>query len=106
MPLSLAYWLLEVPQFRRIPSAFYINRRSAAPECPPRECASNRALQTKAFRNVPQSEADGSPPEVIRFRNPQHPLYGRSFRVIRRSLVVEKVLQSCTKWSSEPEPLF
>ena len=40
---------------------------------------------SKAFRNIPSGEADESSSEVIQVLDPRHPLYGRSFRVIRRS---------------------
>jgi hypothetical protein len=49
------------------------------------ERASNRCPPTKAFRNIPPGEADESLAEVIQVLDPRHPLYGRSFRVIRRS---------------------
>jgi hypothetical protein len=41
--------------------------------------------QAKAFRNIPPGEADESLAEAIQVLDPRHPLYGRSFRVIRRS---------------------
>src|SRR6201996_6846226 len=47
-------------------------------------CAS-RCLPAKAFRNIPSGEPDESCAEVIQVVDPHHPLYGRSFRVIRRS---------------------
>jgi len=42
------------------------------------------SLRTKAFRNVPSGESDESLLEVVQVQDPRHPLYGRSFRVIRR----------------------
>jgi len=39
---------------------------------------------SKAFRNIPSGESDESLVELVRVRDPRHPLYGRSFRVIRR----------------------
>src|SRR5882672_10999965 len=39
---------------------------------------------SKAYRNIPSGEADESPVEEIRVLDPRHPLYGRSFRVLRR----------------------
>lgn len=53
--------------------------RSAA-----RKPAANRAPRTRAYRNIPAGESDESSTEVIRVLDPQHPLYGRSFHVIRR----------------------
>lgn len=41
--------------------------------------------RTRGFRNTPSSEADESFPDEIMVRNPGHPLYGRAFRVIRRT---------------------
>ncbi|MER9972174.1 hypothetical protein, partial [Mesorhizobium sp. M0060] len=38
----------------------------------------------KAYRNIPAGESDESSVEVVRVLDPCHPLYGRSFRVIRR----------------------
>ncbi len=40
---------------------------------------------TKAYRNIPSAEFDESPVEEVRVLDPRHPLYGRSFRVIRRA---------------------
>ncbi len=40
--------------------------------------------QARGLRNVPNSEFDESFPEVVEVRDPHHPLYGRSFRVIRK----------------------
>jgi hypothetical protein len=40
---------------------------------------------SKAYRNIPCSEADGSSIEEIKVLDPRHPLYGRSFPVLRRS---------------------
>ncbi|WP_143565756.1 hypothetical protein [Sinorhizobium fredii] len=39
--------------------------------------------QAKAYRNVPACEADESSPEKVQVLDPCHPLYGRSFYVIR-----------------------
>src|ERR1700676_844480 len=47
--------------------------------------SASRCLPAKAFRNIPSEEADESSAEMIEFLDPRHPLYGRSFRVIRRS---------------------
>ena len=47
--------------------------------------SSSRSPPTKAYRNIPSCESDESPIEEIRVVDPRHPLYGRSFRVIRRS---------------------
>ncbi len=47
--------------------------------------ASNRSLPAKASRNIPSGESDESLAEVIQVLDPLHPLYGQSFRVIRRS---------------------
>jgi hypothetical protein len=47
--------------------------------------SANQCLPTKGFRNIPSGEADESLAEVIQVLDPHHPLYGRSFRVIRRS---------------------
>lgn len=46
----------------------------------------NRSLRAKACRNIPSGESDESSLEVIQVRDPRHPLYGRSFRVIRRTV--------------------
>jgi hypothetical protein len=46
---------------------------------------SNLSPPTKAFRNIPSGEADESSAEMIEVLDPRHPLYGRCFRVIRRS---------------------
>src|SRR5690242_16871736 len=48
------------------------------------DCAS-RCRRAKAYRNIPSCESDESPIEEVRVLDPLHPLYGRSFRVIRRS---------------------
>lgn len=45
---------------------------------------SSRCPRAKAFRNIPSGESDESLAEVIRVLDPHHPLYGRTFRVIRR----------------------
>jgi hypothetical protein len=47
------------------------------------DCA-NQSRRAKAYRNIPSGESDESSIEVIGVRDPRHPLYGRSFRVIRR----------------------
>ena len=47
------------------------------------DCA-NRSLRARGLRNVPNSESDVSFPEVVEVRDPHHPLYGRSFRMIRK----------------------
>ena len=39
----------------------------------------------RAYRNIPSGESDESLGEVIQVLDPRHPLYGRSFHVIRRS---------------------
>jgi hypothetical protein len=41
--------------------------------------------RTKSYRNIPCSEADGPSIDAIKVLDPRHPLYGRSFRVLRRS---------------------
>src|SRR5215213_2492221 len=41
--------------------------------------------QAKSYRNIPCSEADASSIDGITVVDPRHPLYGRSFRVLRRS---------------------
>jgi hypothetical protein len=46
----------------------------------------NRCRPAKAYRNIPSGESDESSSEVIRVRDRRHPLYGRSFRVIRRTM--------------------
>ncbi len=45
----------------------------------------SRSLRAKAYRNIPSAEFDESPVEEVRVLDPRHPLYGRSFRVIRRA---------------------
>ena len=47
-------------------------------------CAS-RCLPAKGLRNTPSSEADESFPDEILVRDPRHPLYGCSFRVVGRT---------------------
>ena len=49
------------------------------------DCAS-RFLPARVLRNVPDCESDESSPEVVQVRDPHHPLYGRWFRVIRRTM--------------------
>src|SRR6202000_3156655 len=46
--------------------------------------SASRSLPARGLRNVPNSESDESFPEVVEVRDPHHPLYGRSFRVIRK----------------------
>jgi hypothetical protein len=48
--------------------------------------SANRFRRAKAYRNIPSGESDESSIEVIWVRDPQHPLFGRSFRVIRRTM--------------------
>ena len=45
----------------------------------------SRFRPAKARRNIPSGESDESLIDEIRVLDPRHPLYGRSFRVIRRS---------------------
>jgi hypothetical protein len=47
--------------------------------------AANPSPRAKAYRNIPSSEADESSIDEIKVLDPRHPLYGRSFRVLRRS---------------------
>src|ERR1700676_43297 len=47
--------------------------------------SANRSRRSRAYRNIPAGESDESSTEVIRVLDPRHPLYGRSFHVIRRS---------------------
>ena len=47
--------------------------------------AASRARRTKSFRNIPCSEADDPSIDKIKVLDPHHPLYGRSFRVLRRA---------------------
>src|SRR3954453_23912444 len=42
-------------------------------------------LPAKAYRNIPCSEADEASIDEIKVLDRRHPLYGRSFRVLRRS---------------------
>jgi hypothetical protein len=58
---------------QRIPAATYVADFAS------------RSPRTKAFRNIPSGESDESLVEVIQVLDARHPLYGRSFRVIRRS---------------------
>lgn len=46
--------------------------------------SANRVLRAKAFRNVPSGESDESSSELVQVQDPRHPLYGSSFRAIRR----------------------
>jgi hypothetical protein len=48
--------------------------------------SASRCLRAKAHRNIPSGESDESSIEVIWVRDPRHPLFGRSFRVIRRTI--------------------
>jgi hypothetical protein len=45
--------------------------------------SASRSLPAKAFRNIPSGESDESSVDVIEVQDQRHPLYGRSFRVIR-----------------------
>jgi hypothetical protein len=47
---------------------------------------SSRAPRTKVYRNIPARESDESCGEAITVQDPAHPLFGRTFRVIRRSV--------------------
>ncbi len=47
--------------------------------------SANQSPQAKAYRNIPSYESDESPIEEVRVLDPRHPLFGRSFRVIRRA---------------------
>ena len=58
--------------------------RSPAPEYLAHEDATSPGHRSRAFRNVPSGESDESSVEVIEVLDPCHPLYGRTFRVIRR----------------------
>src|ERR1700736_4144196 len=58
---------------RRRPTALWRSRQHSSPTC------------SRAYRNIPAGESDESSTEVIRVLDPRHPLYGRSFHVIRRS---------------------
>ena len=48
-----------------------------------REGATSPARRSKAFRNIPSGESDESWVDVVEVLDPHHPLYGRTFRVIR-----------------------
>ena len=48
-------------------------------------CAS-QSPRAKAFRNIPSRDADESLIEVVQVRDPRHPLFGKSFRIIRRTV--------------------
>lgn len=39
---------------------------------------------SKAFRNIPSAESDESSFEEVQVLDPRHPLYGKSFRVVRQ----------------------
>ena len=62
-----------------------VTRLLLAGQSAARTSAANRARRTKAYRNIPSSEADESSIDEIKVLDPRHPLYGRSFRVLRRS---------------------
>jgi hypothetical protein len=62
-----------------------LTRLSWVEEPSARRSVANRARQTKAYRNIPCSEADGPSIDEIKVLDHRHPLYGRSFRVLRRS---------------------
>jgi hypothetical protein len=47
--------------------------------------ATNPCRPSRTYRNIPSGESDESPIDEITVLDPRHPLYGRSFRVIRRS---------------------
>lgn len=51
------------------------------------EPVSNPALRTKAYRNIPAGESHESSSEVVRVLDPHHALYGRSFQLIRKTVV-------------------
>src|SRR5277367_4622103 len=53
-------------------------------ESPGKYSIQSRNPPARAFRNVPCGESDESSVEVIEVLDPCHPLYGRTFRVIRR----------------------
>lgn len=44
----------------------------------------NWLICSKAFRNIPSAESDESSFEEVQVLDPRHPLYGKSFRVVRR----------------------
>ena len=46
----------------------------------------SQCLRARAHRNIPSGESDESSGEVIAVRDPTHPLFGRTFHVIRRSV--------------------
>jgi hypothetical protein len=56
------------------------------PACGEAPGPATRSRRAKAFRNTPPGDADESSAEVVQVLDPRHPLYGRSFRVIRRSI--------------------
>lgn len=56
----------------------------SAPGFEAHACVSNPCRPARGLRNVPDSESDESFPEVVEVRDPHHPLWGRSYRVIRK----------------------
>ena len=55
------------------------------PDASPAAACASQCLPARAYRNIPSGESDESLAEVVQVLDPRHPLYGRSFRVIRRS---------------------
>lgn len=63
-----------------------LHRKGLAPSVSRRSPdAPSQCHQARAYRNIPSCESDESSVEEVRVLDPRHPLFGRSFRVIRRS---------------------
>ena len=72
-------------QIGSIESCVSIPLSPPVPDASPAAACASQCLPAKAYRNIPLGESDESLAEVIQVLDPRHPLYGRSFRVIRRS---------------------
>lgn len=57
---------------------------SSHPRAQLHRCVERSAYIRSPTRYVPDSESDESFPEVVEVRDPHHPLWGRSYRVIRK----------------------
>ena len=77
--------LTEPTPYKPAPAQAGITRPPWVEEPAARTSAASRARRTKSYRNIPCSEADESSIDEIKVLDPRHPLYGRSFRVLRRS---------------------
>jgi hypothetical protein len=63
-----------------------INQLVLADPQPASAHASSLSHRARAHRNIPSGESDESPAIEVTVCEPTHPLFGRTFRVIRRSV--------------------